>query len=145
MKGNFEDSVKIQDKSDQSYCKAVGLSVFFLKYSLKLKPVAGFLIYHAVGNLYLTNFFYYYYGGGGGDIRYIFKLQYLKIKIIFAVLNVSFKCMYCLFQRQKLLGCWVWFFGWFFFVCLFLFYFLVGCIITAPQKCFWLKIQYFWP
>lgn len=53
MKGNFEDSVKIQDKSDQSYCKAVGLSVFFLKYSLKLKPVAGFLIYHAVGNLYL--------------------------------------------------------------------------------------------
>lgn len=46
MKGNFEDSVKIQDKSDQSYCKAVGLSVFFLKYSLKLKPVAGFLIYH---------------------------------------------------------------------------------------------------
>lgn len=74
--------------------------VFSLKIQSKLKSVAGFLIYYAAGNPYLTKFFFFW-EGGECQITFL-NLQYLKIKIIFAVLKVSFKCMYCvLFEGQK--------------------------------------------
>lgn len=52
--------------------------VFSLKIQSKLKSVAGFLIYYAAGNPYLTKFFFFL--GGGGVSDNIFKLAVFKNK-----------------------------------------------------------------
>lgn len=74
-------------------------------------------------------------GVGVGISDTFLNLQYLKIKIIFAVLNVSFKCMYCLlFQGQKFLGCWGFF----------VVFFFGGLHNYCPSEMFLVK-KYFWP